>query len=197
MVMKRSNFIIATLVALFAVVTVAHMSCTKSSSSASCTPTFCVNGGVCSIDTTTHKPVCTCPTGYEGPSCATVSASKYLGNWNMQQVITGSDSTAYNHDTSYYTVTLTQAYTPTTFFIDNFFNNQEYNHIICTLDSTNSANFGIDTISAYYMVFNHFIVLPYGYGNISNDTIWGLIYIQFKNATTNWQLDTIAFKLWQ
>ena len=194
--MKRSNFIIAALLVLFSVITVAYMSCSKATNGPMCTGTTCTNGGVCSINDTTHKPMCTCPTGYEGTNCSTVSVNKFLGGWNMRQIVTGSDSTAYNNDTSYYQVTLAAAHTPTTFFIDNFFNDQEYNNIICTLDPTNSNNFGIDTISAYFMVYNHFIIQG-GYGDINNDTINAILYIQFKNASTNWQIDTIAFKLWQ
>ena len=189
---KRSNIFIATLVALFSFVTVVYMSCTTPGNTVSCSGSTCVNGGYCRIDTTTHKPACTCPTGYEGTNCSTVSVSKFLGNWNLRQIIVGSDSVKYNNDTTYYPAYLKAASTPTTFFIDNFFNDPYYNNIICTLDSAYSSYFVIDTISSFHMITSTFLIRG-GYGSIKGDTINALLYIQFKNQTSNWQIDTINF----
>jgi hypothetical protein len=191
--MKRSYFTISILAAVFTFSTVLYVSCTKSSNSVSCTGNTCSNGGYCTLDTNTHLPVCTCPVGYEGATCTTLSVSKFIGNWNLRQTVM-SDSTAYNKDTTQYTVDLVKANTPTTFFINNFFDNQYYNYIICTLDSTNSSNFIIDTISAYHMVTSNFIIRG-GYGFINSDTIKALVYIQFKNQTSNWQIDTVNFTM--
>jgi hypothetical protein len=171
------------------------LSCTKVSSNPStCIGFVCLNGSFCHVDTITKKPSCICPTGYEGPNCSTASVSKYAGTWNMMQIITGSDSANFNHDTTRYVVTLTNTATPTTFFIDNFSNNPYYNEIICTLDSTDSHKFLLDTISAYHLLYDHYHLL-YGSGFISaNDSFIRVdLATRHLSATTNWINDTMIF----
>ena len=113
----------------------------------------------------------------------------------MRQIITGSDSAAFIDDTSYYTVFLKKSATPTTFFIDNFANNKYYNEIVCTIDSATSYHFGIDTISAYHMLFDSY-KLTYGYGYITTtDTVFGTFAVRHLSATSNWVNDTVLFRL--
>jgi len=56
-----------------------------------CKDVVCQNGGTCS------EGNCTCPTGYEGTNCETLSRTKFIGTW------TGSDICTINT----YNVTLT------------------------------------------------------------------------------------------
>ena len=42
----------------------------------SCSGVTCLNGGAC------KGGICTCPSGYEGTNCETVSRDKFLGNWS-------------------------------------------------------------------------------------------------------------------
>ncbi len=63
-------------------------SCTKNNSNGSgCV--VCANGGVC------IGKVCTCSIGYEGSDCTTLSATKFLGSWNVTEKGTNSDTSKY------------------------------------------------------------------------------------------------------
>jgi hypothetical protein len=198
MVSKRSNIIIASVVALLCFLTLAWMSCKRTDSLSRCEGVVCQNAGVCKYDSVGNKqmPVCHCPVGWEGSDCSIVSVQKYLANWNNIQSITWSDSTRYIHDSSSYPLYLVSASTPTTFFINNFFDNSYYNNIICTLDSTNSYAFTIDTLSDFEMNFSHYHIL-WGQGVISPDqsTIDANMYIKYKNKSTNWEVDSISFHM--
>src|ERR1700743_2707611 len=41
-----------------------------------CNNVSCQNGGSC------HEGVCTCPTGYEDPSCGTLTTTRYVGTYH-------------------------------------------------------------------------------------------------------------------
>ena len=197
MVNKKSNRFIAAMMALICLVTTAWFSCNKSDGSLrGCEGVVCANGGLCNIDTLTKKAKCYCPTGYEGTNCATASVGKYIGTWKMRQIITGSDSTIKNNDTSYYQVYVKKSATPTTFFIDNFANNPYYNEIVCTISNVKSSDFGIDTLSAYHMLFDNFQI-TYGYGYITpNDSaVIGTFATRHLTPTSNWVTDTVQFVL--
>jgi len=194
---KKGGKLIAAIIAVFSFITIAWFSCTKAGSNLNtCNYYVCENGGYCHRDTLTKLVGCICPTGYEGQSCATKSVTKYIGTWDMMQVITGSDSSAFKNDTLRYTVFLKATATPTTFFIDNFGTNQFYNNIICTLDSANSSDFVIDTISAFHLMYdNYHIVL--GYGSIAaNDSLINAFMItRHLSPTSNWINDTFVLTM--
>ena len=196
MIRRKNNIFIAVLITIFSFFTVTYMSCSKGfHGHVGCEGVLCENDGYCHIDTLTHKPKCVCPVGYEGSNCATVSVAKYLAAWTVKQKILGSDSTMYNGDSLTYIAFLRKSGTPTTFFIDNFFNNPYYNDIICTLDSMNSSHFLLDTLSAYHMVYNNFKVVS-GSGYIyHNDSIYATIIVRYKNKTTNWEKDTLGLTM--
>lgn len=42
-----------------------------------CKTIICANRGIC------NKGVCTCPTGYEGTNCETITRKKFTGNWSV------------------------------------------------------------------------------------------------------------------
>jgi hypothetical protein len=199
---KRGNIVAAMVVALLSFITVAWYSCTKTKQQyVRCEGVVCQNGGYCSMDTVTKTPKCICPTGYEGSDCGIASAVKFFGSWDMHQRIDGSDSVIKDTN-SYYMVTLEQTATPTTFFINNFFNDPYYNYITCTLDSMDSKHFIIDSLSTFHMMYDHYSItndslgnISYGYINPTNDTIAAHFVIRFKNKSTNWQRDTISFWL--
>lgn len=212
MIRKRSGRIIATIAALFSFLMLAYISCKKPQGYVRCEGVTCLNGGYCAVDTTPQqKPHCVCPIGWEGSNCATAVVNKYFGTWDLHQHITGSDSmvtidSVYLKRDTTYPVFLQQTATPTTFFINNFFNNPYYNYIICTLDSLNSHRFYIDTISDFHQMYDHYKI-TWNDGNwrawdsgliAQNDTlITGNFIIRFKNKTTNWQIDTVQFKMTQ
>ncbi len=71
------------------------VSCNKNNDSQTTTKTKCVscaNGGACIHDT------CSCPVGYEGTFCETLSRTKFLGNWTVFEK--GSTSNAAQYEVS-------------------------------------------------------------------------------------------------
>ena len=119
-----------------------------------------------------------------------------MGTWRMMQIIAGSDSVGFVKDTSYYSVNLTKSATPTTFLITNLTGNPYYNNIICTMDSTNSAVFTIDTISAYHMLFDHYrMMYGFGYVTTSDTFIRADLSTKHLSATSNWINDTFTLML--
>lgn len=198
MVRKNSSLLLAAIATLLSIVSIAWFSCSKSNGLVKCEGVICENGASCGIDTVTKKPRCFCPVGYEGSSCATASIGKYLGTWLMRQVVFGSDSSASINDTSYYTVFLVKSATPTTFFMNNFANNPYYNQIICTLDSTSSFHFYIDTISAYHMLFDNYkVTFGDGYVTVNDSAIFGSFGVRHLTSTANYVNDTIIFSMTQ
>ena len=197
MVRRKSSIFIAAIFTILSFVTITWVSCSKNNDGlVRCEGVVCQNGGYCHTNAVTGISSCSCPTGYEGPYCATASVTKYLGTWRMQQVITGSDSILTIHDTTHYSVSLVQTATPTTFFINNFADNPYYNQILCTIDTNNSAIFTIDTFSAYHMLFDNYKLL-YGRGSITsnNSVINGTFAVRHLTSTSNWVNDTITFML--
>ncbi len=194
---KKSSIIITAIVTLISIFTLTWLSCSKPSQPNSCYGVICENGGYCSMDTVkanTLGAVCTCPAGFEGPTCATISVDKYLGTWDLKQHIFWSDSANYIGTNSNYSVILEKTATNTTFFINNFFNNPYYNNIICDIDSGNSFRFNIDTLSDFHEYYDHYQV-KWGRGTISGNTINDTLFIRFKNGTSNWQQDSLTFQL--
>ncbi len=66
----KSNFLTSILIALLFGATM-----TVSCNSDKCSTIVCANGGYCAGGS------CTCPIGYEGTNCETVSRFKFTGNW--------------------------------------------------------------------------------------------------------------------
>ncbi len=75
-----------------------------------CRMVNCQNGGVC------NEGSCTCPSGYEGPTCSTVTRKKFTGNWMVFEK--GSNSLA-----AQYPITITEGDEGITYVhIKNFYN---------------------------------------------------------------------------
>jgi hypothetical protein len=69
----------------FAFVCTFHVSC----SSDKCKTIVCAYGGTCS------GGVCSCPAGYEGTTCANVARNKFLGNWEVFEKGTVTNTAVY------------------------------------------------------------------------------------------------------
>ena len=138
---------------------------------------------------------CNCPAGFEGPTCATGTVSKYVGSgtWDVKQTVMASDTASLVGKVSYYTAFIKQSGTATTFFINNFCDSNNYNDIVCTIDSTNSSLFVIDTLSAFHMFYQHFKLVREGKGSISADdsTITATVMVRHLNYNVNWQMDSL------
>ena len=97
----------ATLSAFFAVT---YVSCNRDQ----CKSIVCAHGGIC------NDGSCTCPTGYEGSNCETVSRTKFLGNWNVFEK--GSITLAAQYPVSIEATTDNPTTTPVNVVIKNFYN---------------------------------------------------------------------------
>jgi hypothetical protein len=198
MMSKKSSIIITAIVTLVSFFTITWLSCSKPSKNPSCNGVVCENGGRCAMDSILGKlePQCICPAGFEGPFCATVEVNKYIGTWDIKQHIDWSDSVKTIGTDTTYSVDLAKTATNTTFFINNFFNNANYNNIICDIDSANSSYFTIDTLSDFHEFYDHYQIKS-GYGQIyANDSIIGHMFIRFLTGTTNWHQDSVTIRLY-
>jgi hypothetical protein len=191
----KGGKLIAAVVAIVSFTAIVWVSCKKSDKNLNtCNYYVCLNGGYCHRDAITQKVGCLCPTGYEGNNCSIKSVDKFIGTWNMEQIITGSDSMDFQNDTMYYLVMLKKSATPTTFFISNFSANPYYEHILCTMDTGDSRYFNIDTMSAKQLFYDHFHLVK-GSGSIINDTIRASLITRHLSTTSNWIRDTFAMTM--
>jgi len=194
MVNKKSSVIIAAIIGLFCFLSVVYISsCTKPGIPVSCDGIVCNNGGFCLVDSATGKPApqCICPSGFEGSNCATASVTKYLGTWTVVQTNIGSDSAKAVGTDTVYSVTIERSATPTTFMIDGLCGDQNYNDIVCTIDSLNSSDFVLDSTSAFHMIFDHFKLTKNSYGVIiPGKEIDDTLYTRHLNSSINWVHDT-------
>lgn len=70
------NIALSFLLSIGAFTAVTYTACNKDSSNPDpCVGIVCQNGGTCS------NGICTCPSGYEGTYCETLTQAKYLGSW--------------------------------------------------------------------------------------------------------------------
>lgn len=198
MVDKKSSLVVASMFAMISFLAVFYVSSCKKTNKdyTRCKNITCLNGGYCNHNDTGNLKLdtCVCPTGYEGVNCETRSVDKYFGYWTLNQKIVGSDSSMYIGKDTIYTAILRQTATPTTFFIANFNNNEYYNDIICTLDTTSTDHFRIDTISAFQMIYYSYQILDGGTGyiNKTHDTINATFRTRHRNYTSNWEVDTLS-----
>ena len=202
MVSKKRSVIIAAIVGLFCFLSVVYVSsCSKLGIPVSCDGIVCNNGGFCLVDSIApHRDSaeCVCPLGFEGTNCATASVTKYLGTWNVLQTVIGSDSVKAVGTQTTYAVTLEASGTPTTFMIYNLCGDQNYNDVVCTIDSLNTAanlssnNFVIDSQSAFHMIFDHFKLTQNSTGTINPAvSIKTVLYTKHLDNNVNWVHDTL------
>lgn len=139
--MKRrlSSIFITLFVTISCFLSVAYVSCSKSSkNAASCDDLNCLHGGVC------QKGTCLCPNGYQGKNCEIAYNNKFVGTWKVHETVTSADLSGINKD-SLYTVTITAGVkstgglmSPTAVLINNFLGNPNFT-VDCVTDSTTNG----------------------------------------------------------
>lgn len=197
---KKYQITIGVIIALFFTFSVYMSSCTKVGNNPACELLHCLNGGYCDTmylvnDTGRHKldtAKCYCPVGYTGLTCDSAVVSKYFGNWQVTDTVHGTDSILYRGRDSIYVVLLDTTATPTTFFLNSFLGNPNYNKIACTLDSGNGFTFVFDTSRGFRMSYDHMILIS-GSGTISPNyqNITASFIIHYLSPTSNWEIDTV------
>jgi hypothetical protein len=200
MVSKKSGLMLSIVGILSIMVSVMYISsCTRplQDNPYSCNYVVCYNGGHC------DSARCKCPVGYEGTDCSIATVDRFYGYWQLTATNIGSDSVQNIGQDSTYVVELKNTATKTSFFINNFDNNLNYSHVVCTLDSMNanlpdSVNalyFDMDTTAIQNMYYDHYRIRG-GSGYFqSPDSIFATVYIRHLNSTVNWQNDTFELKM--
>jgi len=183
---KKSSLVFGAILTIFSFFTILWISCSKPGQPKSCDNFICKNGGYCYLDTLYKIQHCGCPSGYEGDRCEVPSVNRYLGNWMISTNIEFSDTAVNINKKAEYVILLSKTATPTTFFFNQFLNMDDYNNVLCHIDSVSSDKFTIDTMVNYHMHYDH-IKLMWGYGKLMKDSIVGEFYIKFKNQTSNWE----------
>ncbi|MES2701225.1 MAG: calcium-binding EGF-like domain-containing protein [Bacteroidota bacterium] len=190
MLSKKRGLVIATVIAFLSFISVTYFSCTKPGNDPrTCSGVYCENGGYCNLGT------CICPSGFEGKYCATASVAKYVGTWDLTQEVIGSDSMNDIGKDSSYIVFLKKTATPTTFFVNNFFGNANYNNLVCTIDSANTATFRVDTLTPFHMLYNYVHIYDGAHGDITDNKITMHLRVRHLTETVNWQLDTLLITM--
>ncbi len=187
MLTKKSSIIYAALGTILCFLSVTYFSCTKVGKEPSCNGVHCLNGGICN-----KQGFCDCPNGYEGPSCATASVDKYIATWDVRQTTISSTITSAIGTVTNYQMSLQHSATTTAFLIYGFLGNPNYNQIACHLDTASSSMFHLDTLRPYNMIYDNYVIKPYGYGSFDagSNTITCHFYTKHLNSTFNWQEDT-------
>lgn len=115
------NIAFSALLAVGAFATITYTSCNTDA----CDDIDCMNGGLCISGT------CSCPTGYEGETCQTLSRDKFVGVYSGNETCTiGSDS---------YAITLSASSDDLKINYTNLYN-QSYS-AVCTITGQNTFSF--------------------------------------------------------
>ena len=145
--MKPMRIILLTsLLTLAFVSAITYTACKKDA----CNNVVCHNMGTC------DGGKCTCPVGYEGPSCDTLSRDKFVFTYN------GGDTCGANFLYTQYTIHLLAIPTnPLELMMKDFLNNPD-DSAICTIRSVDSFTFiGANNSTTYT-----------GWGKLRNDSLW-------------------------
>jgi hypothetical protein len=108
------NIALSALLTIGAFGAVMYTSCNKDE----CKDVTCLNGGTCSGGN------CVCLAGYEGVSCETLSATKFVGTWNVSEPSCGGN----------YPTTIGVGTTPTTISFSNLGNFTNPAQVIASVD---------------------------------------------------------------
>jgi len=190
MLRKSSGVVAVSIGLLLSLLSVLYISCTKTGMAPQCNGVLCANGGYC------DSGVCKCPTGYEGPTCATASVSKFINTYDVTQTLTGSDSAYEIGTVSKYQMIFHTSATPTTFFIDNFGGYPQYNDIVCTIDSISSWKFDLDTLHNFHQYYDHYHMnWGHGYINSGDSSVVIVCAVWRVNASVNHQTDTMLMQM--
>ncbi|HXS35679.1 MAG TPA: calcium-binding EGF-like domain-containing protein [Flavipsychrobacter sp.] len=181
-----SNILFTALVTVFCLFSVAYVSCKKTAkpNAITCEDVNCQNGGVCT------NAVCKCIKGYQGTYCEIEWTSKFAGSWNVSEKLISQD-VAHAKDSSYM-ISITQASTPTAFFIDSLLNNPAFSGISCVVDSTTTGF----ALAQYQYIDGSQLIVVGGNGTISSDgnSITGTYYRQ-NLVSASYGNDTFSFQM--
>lgn len=184
---STSNILITIIATLLSFVSVAYISCSKAPdlSPYSCENHVCLNGGYC------YRGACQCPVGYEDTGCGTKWNAKFVGNYGVNQVVTGSDSTGPVSGPTDYSATIVAGSTPNSFIINHFNNSSYFVNVVCLIDSNATTHF-------YFQPFtpvndgNFHITGGSGSINQADHSMAAVYYTNYRNSNGYVQHDTLS-----
>jgi hypothetical protein len=154
-----------------------------------------VNGGTCRLGK------CVCPNGYEGRFCDTLFNAKFVGKWDVSEVLIGSsnDTVGVKADSLYSvsiapsTVNASGLSSPTAFFIDSMLGNYKYKNISCVVDTTTSLKF---YLQGNQLINGGVLTIYSGTGTIdaTHNKITGE-YVRNRLGSSSKIYDTLAFTM--
>jgi len=140
------NILVTAFCTLLVFSAVVYSACNKNK----CDNVICLNLGACDGGT------CYCPTGFEGPRCATLSRDKFVATYNGGD--TCGDNIGY---TQYPIYLLSILYDSVELNMKNLLNNIN-DSAVCTMQATDSFTFiGANNSTTFT-----------GSGRLSNDSLW-------------------------
>lgn len=201
---KTVGFAIAFTLLAFSSVT--YFSCNKPDQGTTidaCNSVVCQNGGTC------FKGSCTCPAAFEGDFCETKSTSRYIGNWEVTEEITGSSQPSRIGTIQVYNISIAEkGGGATSLNVSGFFGNASYGDIEWRIKlapgfiEINDILVESDTLALptdfvfarNQAVANSYISIPKGNGTINNiGTVFsGTVYTNQPDASGA-ITDTITF----
>jgi len=134
---KIKNILVASILTMSAFTATIMTSCNPDA----CKDVICSNGGTCTDGS------CSCPSGYEGASCETLSSAKFLNASSANS----SWLTGVNADGCYaagYTMTISQSGTPKNLLISNFAGYGSTSTITVAVTGTSFTQVGTTTAGA-------------------------------------------------
>lgn len=152
----------------------------------------CQNGGYCLEDK------CQCPNGYEGLNCERRSLARYIGKWEMHEVIVGSsDKAVKGHEQTYTCSIKEMPDNVLNFLIDDFAGNKDYDNVRCQLGVTDKGGQDLPTnfIFPYMQVIpGSKVTIEKGYGSVNElgTTMTGTYYTNYI-LDSALAIDTVYF----
>lgn len=187
-------------VVLIVFVLMAYTSCNKKPDNiitGPCAGVVCYNDGQC-ID-----GKCICIAGYEGDKCEIDSRERYLGSWEVTEIVKGSNVAANINKTKTYIFTIKKSdASKTALRFDNFSGNELYNNIIVYAGrkyNADAKDYYIDITTNFCFAVGQYIsgsstIVGGGNGSVNNlsNYMSGIYYLQYPDVGKT-VVDTISF----
>jgi hypothetical protein len=154
---------------------------------------ICQNGGYCTGGS------CFCTRGFEGNNCEKRWLSRYLGKWDVTEMISGSSDTSKRGQSKSYTWQIKEEEgNAVRLFIDDFSGNDSYDGISCEIGLNYMGGQELPTtyiFSQKQAVSNSYITIDKGSGSVNETgTVMSGVYYTTYLSNAVVYSDTVNFK---